>query len=173
MVSVRLRSDSPVIVRGRHSGSANFIAEMRQVGGDGDFLLFNEIGNYDGETAVADATRGRYRISVDADGTWELVIEQPVPPANPKPIPGVVKGRGAKVVKIRTTDDLEPIVSGRHRGQSNFIVEVIGYGDIEGTLLFFNEIGTFSGETLAEEMPAGDYLLHVQADGPWTIRFTP
>jgi len=52
-------------------------------------------------------------------------------------------------------------------------VEAIGYGDVEGSILLFNEIGNFQGETLAEEMPAGDYLLAVQADGPWTIRFTP
>ena len=52
-------------------------------------------------------------------------------------------------------------------------MEAIGYGDVEGSILLFNEIGNFQGETLAEEMPAGDYLLAVQADGPWTIRFTP
>jgi hypothetical protein len=48
---------------------------------------------------------------------------------------------------------MEPIVTGRHRGQSNFVVEVIGYGDVQGTILLFNEIGRFRGETIAEEMP--------------------
>ncbi len=43
----------------------------------------------------------------------------------------------------------------------------------EGSLFIFNEIGVFQGETLADEMPAGDYLLYVQADGPWTIKIAP
>jgi hypothetical protein len=30
-----------------------------------------------------------------------------------------------------------------------------------------------NGETIADTMPAGDYLLSVQADGAWAIRFIP
>lgn len=171
--SLRLREDSPLVVTGSHGGSSNFIVDMVGRGGSGDFFLFNEIGGYEGEVAVAEATAGRYRVKVDADGSWELRFEQPVPTGQAKTIPGRIKGRGARVVRLRSTEDLEPIVTARHRGQSNFIVDVIGYGDIEGSIFLFNEIGDFSGETLAEQMPAGDYLLSVQADGPWTIRFTP
>jgi hypothetical protein len=37
----------------------------------------------------------------------------------------------------------------------------------------FNEIGDFQGETIVDEelAPAG-YLLYVQADGTWSLRFS-
>jgi hypothetical protein len=39
--------------------------------------------------------------------------------------------------------------------------------------LLVNEIGNYSGQTLVNEMPQGHYLLAVQADGPWTVKFSP
>jgi hypothetical protein len=168
--SVRLTEDSPLVVTGEHNGSANFIVELRGRGG-ADYLIFNEIGSYRGQFAVGDILAGRYRAAVDADGSWTLRFEQPVPSARAQAIPGRITGRGARVVPIRSSADLEPIVTARHRGEANFIVEVIGYGDVTGTILLFNEIGQFKGETLADPMPAGDYLLAVQADGAWTLRF--
>jgi hypothetical protein len=45
---------------------------------------------------------------------------------------------------------------------------------VSGYFNLFNEIGRFKGEVLAdEEMPAADYLLWVQADGDWTLKFSP
>jgi hypothetical protein len=64
-------------------------------------------------------------------------------------------------------------VHAAHRGQANFIVTPIGYGDLSGEQLVFNEIGAFKGNNLINEMPKGDYLLHVDPDGPWILRFTP
>ncbi|MGI8479175.1 MAG: hypothetical protein ACR2M2_04870 [Gaiellaceae bacterium] len=173
VVNVRLAADSPLVVTGTHRGSSNFIVDLVGRGGGGEFFLFNEIGTFSGQMAVEEATRGRYRASVQADGTWVIRFEQPEPPENAKRIPGTIKGTGAKVVPVRSTEDLQPVVTGRHRGQSNFIVDLVGYGDLEGSLFIFNEIGVFQGETLADEMPAGDYLLYVQADGPWTIKIAP
>jgi hypothetical protein len=98
---------------------------------------------------------------------------QPVPTGRAKPVPGTIRGRGADVVPIQAAQDLQPVVTGRHRGESNFAVTLIGYGDTSGSNLLFNEIGNFQGETLVDEMPEGSYLLEVAADGPWTIRFTP
>jgi hypothetical protein len=34
----------------------------------------------------------------------------------------------------------------------------------------FNEIGAFSGETTTD-IPAGPYMVSVQADGSWSLRF--
>jgi hypothetical protein len=150
---------------GAHRGAAE--RPPRQAGR----LPLREIGSYEGQTAVAEATRGRYRASIEADGSWMLRFEQPLPQGNAKRIPATIRGGGAKVVPIRSDEDLRPLVTGRHRGQANFIVHAIGYGDVEGTLFLFNEIGPYKGETLADEMPAANYLLYVQADGPWTIRF--
>lgn len=169
--TVTLAADSPAVVAAVHRGSSNFIVELVTPGGSE--LLVNDIGNYSGEIAYAGAAAGRYRLRVDADGSWTVSITQPVPRPRDKTVPTTLSGRGADVVKIRTDEDLQPIVEATHRGQSNFIVSLIGYGDTSGDELIFNEIGNFSGETIVNDMPTGSYLLAVQADGPWTVKFSP
>ncbi len=73
------------------------------------------------------------------------------------------------MLKIRAHDDLQPIVRARHRGEANFIVVT----ETRPGKILFNEIGNYVGEILVSDMPAGSYLLSVQADGQWTIRFSP
>ncbi len=69
---------------------------------------------------------------------------------------------------------MRPIVTATHRGESNFIVRMIGYGTTTGEVLLFNEIGNYHGQTLSTStIPRGPYLLYVHADGSWSIRFTP
>lgn len=171
--SIRLKTNTPVVVTGSHDGQENFIVDL--VGQGQHEFLFNQIGRYEGQAAVEDQLEpGKYRVAIDADGDWTLRFEQPVPKPNAKRLPGTLKGHGARVVPVHTEDDMQPVVRGTHKGQENFIVDVIGYGDLSGTVNLFNEIGRFSGEVLAdEELPAGDYLVYVQADGAWTLKFTP
>ena len=167
--TIQLAKDSPVIVQATHRGSANFVIELV---GAGTELLVNEIGNYSGRVAYADAAAGRYRVKITADGPWTIKFTQPVPTPTAKLVPGTFSGRGPDVLKVRTEEDLQPIVDVRHRGQANFVVELIGYGDSSGSELLVNEIGNYSGQTLVDDMPQGSYLLAVQADGPWTVKFT-
>lgn len=170
--TINLSKDSPAIATATHRGSSNFAVEL--VGADGSSeLLVNEIGNFSGRVAVADAAGQQYRVKVSADGPWKITFTQPVPTAKAPVMPGVLSGRGADVVKFRTDQDLQLVVEGTHRGQSNFAVYIIGYGDTSGKELVFNEIGNYSGETLINNLPEGPYLLAVSADGPWTIRFSP
>lgn len=166
--TIRLAANSPVVLTASHSGSANFVVEL--VGQGTNELLVNEIGSYQGQVAVDEIRSGRYRVPVDADGTWTLRIEQPVPKPGDKNVIGKFSGRGSKVIALQSDSDLQPIITGQHRGQENFIVELVGFGTLEGSVLLFNEIGNFSGEAL-EDVPGGDFLLAVQADGNWTIRF--
>lgn len=109
--------------------------------------------------------------AIKADGAWTFRLTQPVPKANAKEVPGKLTGSGPTVPHVQTVDELQPVVTASHRGASNFIVYLIGIGDLTGTILLFNEIGNFDGEELIEEMPAGGYLLAVEADGNWTLRF--
>jgi hypothetical protein len=55
----------------------------------------------------------------------------------------------------------------RHRGQANFIVDVL---DVDGQELgnLSNEIGSFQGSQIGE-VPEGVFWLRVQADGSWTV----
>jgi hypothetical protein len=172
--TIRLTADGPIVVNARHRGFSNFALEF--VGANGSELLVNEIGNYKGEVAYADALAGRYRLKISADGYWGIIISQPFPQQGgprARPVPGTFSGRGSHVVRIRAEDDLQPVVTVQHRGRSNFVVELIGYGDTSGNELLINEIGNYSGQTLVNDMPAGSYLLSVQADGRWKVRFSP
>lgn len=170
--SVTLKTNTPVVVTASHTGQANFIVDL--VGHGAHEFLFNEIGNYDGQAAIEDKLRrGKYRVAIDADGAWTLKFEQPVPKPNASPIPGKLNGHGARVVPVHSERDMQPVIRGTHTGQANFIVDVIGYGGLSGFFNLFNEIGRFKGEVLAdEEMPSGDYLVWVQADGAWTLKFS-
>jgi hypothetical protein len=95
------------------------------------------------------------------------------PSSSAKLIPGSISGTGSRVIQIRTTRHLQPIVTATHRGQSNFIVHLIGFGDTSGEPFVFNEIGNYRGQTLIDDLPKGHYLLYVQADGgTWSLRFT-
>jgi hypothetical protein len=95
----------------------------------------------------------------------------PAPTAAPKPValsPQTINGRGKTATKAFTVADGIAVFRLQHRGQSNFIVDLLtSRGEEVANLV--NEIGTFTGST-AEGLGAGRYLFKVEADGPWTIR---
>jgi len=171
VVTIRLARNSPLVVTGFHNGQSNFI--VRVVGSGTNAYVFNEIGVYRGQAAVPDIKAGRFRVAVQADGSWTLGFAQPMPPRKARLIPGTISGQGARVVAVRSTRHMQPIVTATHRGESNFIVQMIGYGNTSGQAYVFNEIGNFHGQTLMDDLPRGTYLLYVQGDGPWTLRFSP
>jgi uncharacterized protein YdbL (DUF1318 family) len=171
VVSTTIARNSPVVITATHNGSSNFIVHF--VGGGDKHYVVNEIGRYNGQAVIDRPKRGKYRIAVQADGAWTLKITQPTPNARAKLLPGTLSGRGAKVVAVRTTRNMQPIVTASHQGQSNFIVHLIGYGKLTGTEYVINEIGRYRGQALIDRMPSGTYLVWVQADGAWTLRFAP
>jgi hypothetical protein len=175
VLALRLGADAPLVVTGRHTGSSNFIVDLVGRGATAgvDANLFNEIGSFEGQTAANDISAGPYRVTVDADGSWILRFQQPMPTPAARHVLDTISGRGARVIPVLADHDIQPVVTAKHRGQSNFIVDLIGYGDTSGDLNLFNEIGNFQGQTLVDDMPEGGYLLYVQADGTWTLRFTP
>jgi hypothetical protein len=175
VLSLRLVADAPLVVTSRHTGSSNFIVQLVGRGATAgvDANLFNEIGSFEGQTATADTSAGPYRVSVQADGSWILRFQQPVSTGSERHVLGTISGHGARVIPVLADHDLQPVVTATHRGQSNFIVELIGYDNTSGEVNIFNEIGNFQGQTLVQEMPQGAYLLYVQADGAWTLKFTP
>ena len=170
VVSVRIASNSPLVVTAAHSGESNFIVHL--VGPTEDYV-FNEIGAYKGQALVARPRAGRYRVAVDADGPWTLTLFQPAPSSSAIRIPGVVKGTGARVIQVRALTGLRPVVTLRHSGSSNFIVHLVGIGATRGTREYVaNEIGPYRGQTLLGSLRAGNYLLAVDADGSWSVNFT-
>jgi hypothetical protein len=175
--TLTLSGEGPLVVSARHTGGENFIVHLVGRGAASGINegLFNEIGTYKGQALVEEVTAGRYRVTVRADGPWTLRFAQPVPGDSAVTLPGTLRGTGAKVLPVAvSTDDFLPVVTATHRGEENFIVHLVGYGDETSGWWqgLFNEIGGYKGETLVEEpMPAGGYLVAVQADGPWTLKF--
>jgi hypothetical protein len=152
VLSVSIARRDPVVVSATHNGSSNFIVHL--VKGSNTEYLINEVGPYNGQALVEEASPGRYRVVVDADGAWVLKFAQGLSPTNR--IPGLLTGQGSRVIAVRATGHLQPVVSAKHRGTSNFIVHLVGYGSHYGhTDYVFNEIGNFKGQTLIDDVPAG------------------
>ncbi len=170
VLSVRLRLTRPLVVWGTHGGQSNFIVDLVSPSGD-EQGLYNEIGRFTGETVWADARAGNYRVKVQADGGWVLEFIQPAPWAAAPSVPRSFAGDSSHVLPIQARSTFQPVITASHTGQSNFIVDLIGYGAIHGDEGLFNEIGRFRGQTLVDTMPRGSYLLSVQADGYWRITF--
>lgn len=171
VLTIQITRNQPVVVTATHTGSSNFVVEI--IGPDTHELLVNEIGRYRGQTAWPDGKSGRYRVKVEADGRWTLSVTQPVPSSGNTRIPRRLAGVGSRVIAIRATSDMQPVVAATNRGKDNFAVIIVGYGSTQGQELLFNEIGNYRGETLIENLPAGPYLLVIEAtDGTWTLKFS-
>jgi hypothetical protein len=171
VVVLRVARTQPLVLTSVNSGSSNFIVDV--VGAGGTHNLVNEIGSYNGQTLWPEATSGKYRVSVEADGAWTLRFTQPVPSNRATRIPRTLKGVGSRVVSIRTLAKTQPTVTGANTGTSNFIVDVVGYGNTQGDENLFNEIAPYHGQTISDSaLPSGGYLLWVVAEGPWTISFS-
>lgn len=157
---------TPVIVTARHTGQSNFIVGTVSGGG-----FINEIGVWSGTTLVS-GEAGPTRINVDADGSWSLRFQKVVENPNAASLPHVFTGTGEKVIQVKAGSDLEQIVSVNHHGESNFIVNLVPVDSSDGFggNSLANEIGDYSGEQ-AVEVGEGAYLLHVDADGRWTVAF--
>lgn len=110
------------IIRASHRGAENFIVQLRDSGGEEvGASLFNEIGNFDGSTAVG-LPAGTYIVEVDADGAWTFTVEQPRVTAAPR-LPQNFEGRGMQVVGPFQGPDGAVRFTFRHSGAENFIVQ--------------------------------------------------
>ena len=172
VLTTRLSRRAPLVVTATHNGSANFVIKI--VGGGANELLVNEIGHYSGQTVWDAAHSGRYRIAVEADGGWTIKLYQPVPSDAKRNLIGSFSGRGSRALFVKTTRSVQPVLTASHNGQANFVVRLIAYGNITGTILLVNEIGHYHGQTLLDQpVPRGTCVIAVEADGAWTLRFSP
>jgi hypothetical protein len=158
-------SDGMAIFRFQHQGSSNFIVGLLTSRGEEIDGLVNEIGTINGSTARG-IEAGRYLFNVEADGPWSIRIEQPRPGSG-RGLPATARGRGHSVAGPFQATGAGVRFELRHRGESNFIVDVL---DVDGQDIgnLTNEIGSFEGSTVGE-VPEGVFWLNVQADGSWTI----
>lgn len=152
-----------------HDGNSNFIVRLLDDTGDSAELVINEIGYIDGARAFP-TERGDYRLEINADGSWEITLFQPLAPDEyVYTTPTEASGVGYDVFGVAKLEG-NHVVTGSHDGDSNFIVELIdedASGAFGDTDLVFNEIGEFQGETHTNF--EGYALLAVRADGNWSI----
>jgi hypothetical protein len=125
---------------------------------------------------------GTYELSVKGTkGSWSLQFQEPDPRVvSPVPLFGeAIGGNGDDIGTVHLAEESEV----RWEMETNglfFSAELLGFGDAQGTELF---LGVLSGGVAVQPgkrgfrsdsaLPAGDYLLIVDADGPWAVRFRP
>jgi hypothetical protein len=144
-------ADQAVLVYARHSGTSNFSLE------DGNDLLVNEIGAYEGVTFSAAGDQ----LQITADGPWTIEFRS-IRAAQPYSDPSLA-GRGDNVILYTGPSGIAAFT---HNGESNFAVVQAGEA---GTDLLVNEIGAYTGRVPAE---AGPSVFIVTADGDWSITIT-
>ena len=144
-----------------HDGLSNIALWSVDENGQDIDLLVNEIGGYEGEVAL-NFGEDPAALRIEADGAWtiDLVHLAEAPRWDGE---GVYEDTGDSVLIVDgVADGLTPVTL-THDGESNFAIWAWGesYPD-----LIVNDIGAYDGTTL---LPDGSLVLHVDADGTWTI----
>lgn len=151
-----------------HDGSSNFAVWLMD-GSDGQKvdLLANDIGLFDGSTAVGITSGGEYILNIEADGPWKVTVEQPRQTAT-QSSPLTLSGTGQKVPEMFYLETGLKRFEMKHDGSSNFAVWLM---DDQGNRieLLANEIGSFDGSKAVSITNSGTYLLDVEADGNWIV----
>ncbi|ELY26616.1 hypothetical protein C500_15685 [Natrialba magadii ATCC 43099] len=162
--------DGVTIVESSHDGDSNFIVDLVPATGDRAELLVNAIGAYTGATGLI-AAEGQYLLDIDADGNWEIEIQQPqATDDDAESLPATLAGDTPDWAGPFQFDGLGE-ARGVHEGQGNFIVEILPQEASVFGLTFpelvFNEIDQFEGETTFSLDGIG-YVI-VDAAGPWEV----
>ena len=169
-----------LLLSASHDGQANFIVQIVGAAGSVEYSI-NEIGSYLGSrghtvssgSAFFGLVSGSHRIQVQADGEWDLVLNQEHPSAGTPP-PISFEKKGDSVLNWLLLREGQYVVTTSHNGQSNFIVELLKSDGSQSEYLV-NEIGAYSGQTIVSvgsnlfDLKPGYYAVVVQADGSWTF----
>jgi hypothetical protein len=94
----------------------------------------------------------------------------PSPTPQPTPIPPIVQtGRGNQATPAFNLESGLAIFRNSYQGTSNFIADLKSASSGEDVGTAANELNT-SSSSRGIHVEAGEYLLNVTAEGPWTIR---
>lgn len=142
-----------------HSGSSNFAIWSLDESLAQSELLVNTIGSYAGTVPFNLSTSERITaLEISADGPWVVTLRD-VLTLREAPQGGSTTGQGDDVLLYFGDVTVADIT---HTGESNFAIWSYG----AGSDLLVNEIGNYTGSV---RWQAGDALIQVSADGPWTI----
>jgi hypothetical protein len=169
---IQVSGTTPLVATATYAGSGTFTVRLVPVAGGSAETLFQRVGRYSGQTLFARPRPGRYRVRVDAAGRWSLRFAQPQPAASAAMIPGRFSGTGSRVIAVQAAQALRARVAGLHQGGATFDVTLVSYAGTAPELRLFHQTGRFQGQTVTS-IAAGPSLLRVQADGAWSVVFTP
>lgn len=122
---------------------------------------------FQGSTPVQIPRGADYLLDVQADGPWQIVVEQPRAASAPQT--RRFSGDSQQATQLFALSAGLHRVHMTHQGDSNFIVDLLDENGESVTLGLANEIGPFDGSRAVQVPVDGIYLFSVQANGPWTI----
>jgi hypothetical protein len=156
-----------------HQGQYNIIVtlllleDLDKQGRRVAYGLADEFGNTSVSNAVSIAPTGRYILEVEADGPWEVTIEQPRPSSAPQKTS--FSGSDNDVTPLFERSSGLKRVSMTHEGYGHFFVELLDKEGRDVAWALGDEYGPAKISSTVT-IPQDDiYLFMVEADGPWTI----
>ena len=152
-----------VVVDATHTGGERNFQVSLVDDSEFDEYFVNEIGEYDGQTAEL-VDSGEYMLEVEADGSWEIDVLQPVP-NDVDELPQSLSGEGNHVIGPIEFDGTHT-AEGEHSGERNFQVSVYPESG-QFPEIVFNEIGQYEGTTTLNHNGAG--WVAIEADGSWSV----
>lgn len=152
-----------------HNGQSNFIVQLLDAQGGLVDLLVNQIGAYQGVVGRG-VIKGKYVLSINADGQWGVVVMQPRPAAGSAP-PLETDGKGDFVLGPMQLSRGLARFELTHDGTSNFVAVLLD-GRGQWVDLLVNEIGSYTGSQAIGVPKTGVYWLAITADGSWTMKVT-
>jgi hypothetical protein len=165
-----------------YEGSGFFIVNLYNESGYLQRTLADEKGPFEGSTligvkngSVEGAVPGKYFLRVEADGAWDVTIEQPrVDHGSSLPI--TVGGRGTNISSPLDLESSKVTFNMTHSGSSSFEARL--WADDGGFIgLLADGLGNYASEKVlmvgdGAEAPAGMYWLSIGADGEWSVSIT-
>lgn len=158
-----------------HDGNSSFIVQLLDSNGSQVESLANASGDFS-DTKSVYLTEGDYSFSVNADGNWSIAISGNIERSTAAASDGTgdsadlsFSGSGDDVTAIFHSAGGRAVFTITHDGTSSFWVELQDNitGEQVGLSLVINT-GEYSGN-ISRELPEGDYVINVTADGNWTI----
>jgi len=133
-------------------------------------LLANSIETFSGSWAAAAETTGDYYMQVTGDTTWSIVARQPRQLS--APATRSFSGSGATATELFSLPKGACTFAWTCAGTDYFGVELLDR-DGHWVDLVANDVDSSSGSSMVSSPASGQYLLCVDAAGPWTLTCAP